>query len=42
MSVHSSSTAAVLALIADDMREVDKVIAGRLASSVPLVGEISH
>ena len=42
MSAHSSSTAAVLALIADDMREVDKVIAERLASSVPLVGEISH
>ncbi|TAL66053.1 MAG: octaprenyl diphosphate synthase [Burkholderiaceae bacterium] len=42
MSAHSSSTAAVLALIASDMREVDKVIAGRLGSSVPLVGEVSH
>jgi len=42
LSAHSSSTAAVLALIASDMREVDKVIAGRLDSSVPLVGEVSH
>ncbi|MEO7127450.1 MAG: polyprenyl synthetase family protein [Rhodoferax sp.] len=42
MSAHSSSTAAVLDLIAGDMREVDKVIAERLGSSVPLVGEVSH
>ncbi len=42
MSAHSSSTAAVLDLIASDMREVDQVIAERLDSSVPLVGEVSH
>ncbi|MBL0394480.1 polyprenyl synthetase family protein [Ramlibacter monticola] len=38
----SSSAAAVLSLIADDMREVDAVIARRLASGVPLVGEVSR
>jgi octaprenyl-diphosphate synthase len=32
----------VLALIADDMREVDLVIARRLDSGVPLVGEVSR
>ena len=37
-----SSTAATLALIADDMREVDAVIARRLDSGVPLVGEVSR
>ncbi len=42
MSVNSSRTAAALALIADDMREVDKVIADRLASGVPLVGTVSQ
>lgn len=31
-----------LSLITDDMREVDQVIAHRLASSVPLVGQISQ
>lgn len=31
-----------LSIIADDMQEVDRVIARKLASSVPLVGEISH
>lgn len=41
MAVSSSSTAATLALIADDMQEVDKVIAARLASSVPLVGQVA-
>ncbi len=38
----TSSTAATLALIADDMREVDAVIARRLDSGVPLVGEVSR
>ena len=42
MSVNSSHTAAALALIADDMREVDLVIAKRLASGVPLVGTVSQ
>ena len=31
-----------LAIIADDMREVDRVIAQRLDSSVPLVGQVSR
>lgn len=37
-----SPTTSPLALIADDMREVDRVIAQRLSSSVPLIGQISH
>jgi octaprenyl-diphosphate synthase len=37
-----SSAGSVLSLIADDMREVDAVIARRLASGVPLVGEVSR
>ena len=36
------SADAPLALIADDMREVDAVIARRLASGVPLVGEVAR
>lgn len=35
-------TSAILALIADDMHEVDKVIAVRLQSSVSLIGEIAR
>lgn len=42
MSVNSSRTADTLALIADDMHEVDRVIAQRLASGVPLVGTVSQ
>jgi octaprenyl-diphosphate synthase len=42
LAVNSTSTAAALALIADDMREVDAVIARRLDSGVPLVGEVSR
>ena len=42
MSVNSSSTAAALALIADDMREMDAVIVQRLKSEVPLVSQVSH
>jgi octaprenyl-diphosphate synthase len=38
----SPSAASVLSLVADDMREVDAVIARRLASGVPLVGEVSR
>ena len=42
MAANSSRTAAALALIADDMREVDKVIAARLTSSVALVGDVAQ
>ena len=42
MAANSPSTAAALALIADDMQEVDKVIAARLQSSVPLVGDVAR
>ncbi len=42
MADPNSRTAAALALIADDMREVDHVIAARLHSSVPLVGQVAR
>jgi octaprenyl-diphosphate synthase len=42
LAVNSSSTAAALALIAPDMREVDVVIGKRLDSAVPLVGEVAR
>ncbi len=42
MQVNPSSPANPLALIADDMREVDAVIARRLDSGVPLVGQVSR
>ncbi|MFT3719814.1 polyprenyl synthetase family protein [Pseudorhodoferax sp.] len=42
MSDHTSSTAAAVALIAEDMREVDRLIAHRLASGVPLVGQVAQ
>jgi octaprenyl-diphosphate synthase len=42
LSVNSSSTAAALALIADDMCEMDKVIVQRLKSEVPLVSQVSQ
>lgn len=42
MTDSSPSAASVLSLIADDMREVDAVIARRLDSGVPLVGEVSR
>ncbi len=42
LAVQSPSTAAALALIAEDMQEVDKVIATRLQSSVPLVGQVAR
>lgn len=42
MSANSSNTAAALALIADDMREVDAVIRLRLQSEVALVSQVSQ
>ena len=42
LAANSPSTAATLALIANDMQEVDKVIASRLQSSVPLVGDVAR
>ena len=42
MTDPSTSTASVLSLIADDMAEVDGVIARRLDSGVPLVGQVSR
>ncbi len=42
MTDTAASTASALALIADDMREVDAVIGRRLDSGVPLVGQVSH
>jgi octaprenyl-diphosphate synthase len=42
LTASSSSTASVLSLIADDMIEVDGVIARRLDSAVPLVGQVSR
>ena len=42
MSANSSSTAAVLALIAGDMRGMDAVIRQRLTSDVPLVSQVSE
>ena len=42
MSDSENSTAAVLALVAPDMAEVDRLIARRLDSGVPLVGEVAR
>lgn len=42
MTVNSSSTAAALALIADDMQAMDAVITRRLSSDVPLVSQVSQ
>ena len=42
MTVNSSSTSATLALIANDMLEVDRVIARRLDSGVPLVADVAQ
>lgn len=41
-TLSTSPTTSPLALIANDMHEVDRVIAQRLSSSVPLIGQISH
>jgi octaprenyl-diphosphate synthase len=42
LTASSASTASVLSLVAPDMTEVDAVIARRLDSGVPLVGEVSR
>lgn len=42
LSSHSSSTAAALALIEEDMHAMDAVIAERLSSNVPLVSQVSR
>lgn len=42
LSANSSSTAAALTLIADDMSGMDQVIRRRLASDVPLVSQVSQ
>ena len=42
LSAPENSTATVLALVAQDMAEVDQVIAQRLDSGVPLVGEVAR
>ncbi len=42
MTASSASTASVLSLIHDDMKQVDAVIAGRLNSGVPLVGQVAQ
>ena len=42
MSANSSSTAAALALIADDMLGMDAVIVQRLKSDVPLVSQVAQ
>ncbi len=42
LSAPENSTASVLALVAQDMAEVDRVIAERLDSGVPLVGEVAR
>jgi len=42
LSASSSGTTAALALIANDMREVDKVIGAQLQSSVALVGDVAR
>ena len=42
MSPIPVSTSAALELVAQDMRDMDAVIEQRLASEVPLVGQISR
>ena len=42
MSASAHSTATVLQLVAPDMAQVDLVIADRLASGVPLVGQVAQ
>ena len=41
-TVNAPQPTSPLALIADDMREVDKIIAQRLNSGVPLVGQVAQ
>ena len=42
MQVNSTSSTTPLSIIAQDMREVDQVIARRLDSGVPLIGQVSR
>jgi octaprenyl-diphosphate synthase len=42
VSAHSNATPNGLSIIEADMREVDKVVAQRLDSGVPLVGSVAH
>jgi len=42
LQVNSNSTVTPLSIIAQDMREVDQVIARRLDSGVPLIGQVSR
>jgi octaprenyl-diphosphate synthase len=42
LNAQPSTTSSVLSLVAGDMGEVDKVIAQRLDSGVPLVGEVAR
>ena len=42
LQVNSNSPATPLSIIAQDMREVDQVIARRLDSGVPLIGQVSR
>ena len=42
LQVNSTSSATPLSIIAQDMREVDQVIARRLDSGVPLIGQVSR
>lgn len=42
MSANSSTSSSALALIADDLAQVDRVIGQRLDSGVPLVGEVAR
>jgi octaprenyl-diphosphate synthase len=42
LTASAPGTASVLSLITDDMRQVDAVIAERLDSGVPLVGQVSR
>jgi octaprenyl-diphosphate synthase len=42
LAANSTTTSSVLALVAHDMTEVDRVIARKLDSGVPLVGEVAR
>lgn len=42
MQVNTSNAAKALSIISQDMNEVDRVIAQRLNSSVPLIGQVSR
>ena len=42
LQVNSPGPAPSMSIIAQDMRELDRVIADRLVSGVPLVGQVAH